>query len=199
LIERTQATKNILWELRARLFLARALTRAGRYAEAEEALDYVEREYRRDPIMNKGFLQSVSVSRADLLWRSNRAPEAQQLLDSLLTELGYPDKPAATWLLSATLPLAAEVSIATGDAARAESFALANVATAEKAARDVNQSGDVGRARLILGKARLALNQSEAGRASIASALPSLTNGLGSQHPLTIEAQQLLAKGETSR
>jgi serine/threonine protein kinase/tetratricopeptide (TPR) repeat protein len=195
-IERAQATKNVFWELRARLFLARAFTRAGRYVEAGEALDYVEREYRRDPVMNKGFLQGVSVSRADLLLRSNRALEAQQLLDSLLTELGYPDKPAATWLLSAALPLAAEIALATGDAMRAESLAGASVALAEKAARDVNQSGDVGRARLILGKARLALNQNEAGRASITSALPSLTNGLGSQHPLAIEAEQLLAKAE---
>ena len=194
LIERAQATKNVFWELRARLFLARALTRAGRYAEAAEALDYVESEYRRDPVMNKALLQGVLVSRADLLLRSNKPADAEQLLDSLLKELGYPDKPAATWLLSAALPLAAEIALATGDAVRAESFAVANVALAEKAARDVNQSGDVGRARLIVAKARLALGQSEAGRVSLESALPSLTNGLGSQHPLAIEAQQLLTK-----
>jgi hypothetical protein len=189
-IERARAMQNPFWERRARFFRARALIGAGRTREAAAELDQLEAEYRRDPDANLSYLRSIAAARIELLLRSGRAAEADGMLNSLLAEVGYPDQ-ALPPGLNALLPLAAEIALTRGDASRAETFAAAAVALAEKTARDASRSADVGRARLILGKAQAARGHPAAARVAIAAALPGLTHGLGADHPLTREARQL--------
>ena len=189
-IERARAMQNPFWEQRARFFRARALIGAERWSEAAAELDHVEAWYRRDPAANLPFLQSIAVTRVELHLRSGRAVEADRMMQSLLAGIGYPDQPFPA-VLNPALPLAAEIALTLGDAARAETFAAAAVDVAEKAARDANHSADVGRARLILGKAQAAQGDVAAARLTIAAALPGLTYGLGAEHPLTREAQRL--------
>ncbi len=198
-IEQARARKSRFWELRAHSYLARAFIATGQWARAAQALDQVEAAYRSDPVMNKGFLRSLSAQRAELLLRSQRPGEAKPILEALLADLGYPEKPAPSPILGQVLLLAAEVALATGDPMRAESLAAAAARLAEKAARDVNHSADVGRSRLLLARARAALGRTGEAHAAAGEALPGLNQGLGSDHALTRQAQELHRTTAASR
>ena len=191
-IVRAAAAGNRFWELRARFFRARLLAWENRLAEADVALAEVEREYGRDPEQNRIFLASTAAARADWLMRSNRPKEALDLIDQVLIQIGYPDDPASQRFSNTLVPLAAQIALAAGDLKRAKVLARAGVDHAEAAARDVNQSGDVGRARLILGKALIASGDRGEGRMIVQSALAPLANGFGEQHWLTREAYAAL-------
>ena len=197
-IAQARATRNVFWELRASFFLARALVRAGRLVEGSAALDRSESAYRHDELMNKGYLQDVAAVRAEVWLRDNRAAEAKRKIEELLSEMGYPGNTAILPRLISTLPLAAEIALAAGDAERADALAAAGVDLATRAARDATQSADVGRARLTLGNVRLAQGQRRDAAEAFAAALPGLANGLGADHPLAIEARQLFGSSTST-
>jgi tetratricopeptide (TPR) repeat protein len=198
-LARALATQNTVWENQIEYYLARALIQAGRFEEAGTALDRVEQVYRRDPAMNQNFLRGVALARSDLLLRSGQAAQARRVADALVSELGYPGTLTHAPSLAPILRQAAETALATGDPARAASLATASLEVAQKAARDVDRSADVGKAHLMLGRARLALRENTSGRAEVAAAIPGLTNGLGNEHPTTLEAQRLLQEALAQR
>jgi hypothetical protein len=92
------------------------------------------------------------------------------------------------------LPLAADIALAARDTNSAEAFAAAGLDLATRAAREATQSADVGRARLALGKVKLARGRAKDAAEVFASAGPSLANGLGADHPLVSEARRLSAE-----
>jgi serine/threonine-protein kinase len=191
-IARASASGSEFWELRAQYFRARLLVWQGRLAEADAALTEVERRYARDPEKNRVYLVNTAAVRADWLVRSGRVPEAYEAIEGLLKRIGYPDDPTAKRFSSTLVPLAAQIALAAGQLDRAAVLAHDGVVQAEAAARDIKASGDVGRARLVLGKVLTAQGQVESGRSMLESALPSLINGFGDAHWLTAEARNAL-------
>jgi serine/threonine-protein kinase len=191
-IERARAAGSEFWELRARFFRARLLVWQNRLAEADAALAEVERAYARDPEQNRIFLVSTAATRADWLARSGRASEAYAAIEEVLKRIGYPDDPTAQRFANTLAPLAAQIALAAGKTDRAAVLARDGVRQAEAAAREAEASGDVGRARMVLGKVLIAQGQLQAGRTMLESALPPLINGFGDGHWLVTEARNAL-------
>jgi serine/threonine-protein kinase len=191
-IARAADNGNEFWELRARFFRARLLVWQNRLAEADAALAEVERAYGRDPQKNRIYLASTAALRADWLLRSGRAAEAHDAIEAVLTQIGYPDDPASRRFSNTVVPLAAQMALAAGRIDRAAILARDGVRAAEAAARNIEASADVGRARLVLGKVLLAQGHAEAGRSTLQSALPPLTRGFGDKHWLVAEARTAL-------
>ena len=160
-IARASADGSEFWELRARFFRARLLVWQNRLAEADVALTEVERGYGSDPEQNRIFLVGTNAARADWLARSGRAPEAVKMIEGVLQRIGYPDDPAAKRFANTLVPLAAQIALAAGDLERAATLARDGVAQAEAASREVEASGDVGRARLVLGRVLVAQGKAE--------------------------------------
>lgn len=79
---------------------------------------------------------------------------AKQTIDAALIKLGYGASSDLSPGLSAALTCASKIYLATGDAARATTFARDALAAAERVARDPTQSADVAEALLALGNAQ---------------------------------------------
>ena len=118
--------------------------------------------------------------------------EAFETIEGVLQRIGYPADPEAKRFSNTLVPLAAQIALAAGKLDRAAALARDGVAQAEAAARDVDASGDVGRARLVLGKVLIAQGKTESGRPMLESALPPLVNGFGNGHWLVAEARAAL-------
>jgi tetratricopeptide (TPR) repeat protein len=191
-ISRADAGGNEFWQLRAQFFRARLLVWQNRLTEADAALAEVERAYGRDPVKNRVFLVGTAAMRADWLARSARADEAYAAIERVLQLIGYPEDPMARRFANTLAPLAAQIALAAGKLDRAAALARDGVVQAEAAAREAYASGDVGRARLVLGRVLVAQGESQAGRTMLESALAPLSNGLGDDHWLTREARAAL-------
>jgi serine/threonine-protein kinase len=192
------ASKDLFWQQRAQFMRARCLIRAGRLAEAKPALDAIEQAYRVDTVKNRGFLQSIALTRAEWLLRSADAQAARQVIEQLFKEIDYPAQ-TSSWVLRGALPLAAEIALARHDLAGAEAYAAAGAALARKAARDVTQSADLGRTLVLLAQAQHARGRDAAAMQSLREAMPALSGGLGPEHREVGEAQALLAACRCSR
>ncbi len=186
------ASNNSFWQERAQFFRARTLIRAGRDEEGKAQLDAIEAVYRRDPVRNEGFLWSVAVSRAELLLHTGQAAAAQQVLQTLFKQIDYPAQ-TTSWVLRVALPVAAETALALQDPAGAKAYASAAVTLARQAARDVNQSADVGRSMVLLARAEHAQSEDAAAVQTVRSALPALSGGLGPGHAEVMQARNLAA------
>jgi serine/threonine protein kinase len=89
------------------------------------------------------------------------------------------------------LNLAARAALASGQAADGERFAHQSLGLAEAVARGPDTSADVGEALLILAKAEIARGQITEAQSLLARSVRCLTNGLGADHALTLEALAL--------
>ncbi len=169
----------------------RALAELRRYDESEAEFLAAETYWKLDPVVNRDRLLDLERSRAELALALGRTEDARTRLTALLAELGYPaqhDHP----LLPAALRAAARMELATTSPSAAESYALDAVELAEAVARDPARSADVGEALLLLGLAQQHGGNASPARASLGRAVVSLTNGLGAEHPLTLEAQKAM-------
>jgi tetratricopeptide (TPR) repeat protein len=94
--------------------------------------------------------------------------------------------------LQLTLSVASRIALLDGRRAAAEQYARDALSVAESVARGPETSGDVGEALLRLAQARVASGASATDvRPMLERAIRCLTNGLGSDHPLTVEAREL--------
>jgi tetratricopeptide (TPR) repeat protein len=190
-IAQARASKNLRIQETAQLFHARALVRAGQWPRAKRELDEIETASRLDAIRNKRRLQGIALIRTELQLRTGDAATAQRTLDVLLQEVGYPAQ--TSWAVRGALPLAAELALVQHQPARAEAFALAGAEVATKEARDPAQSADVGRAMVLVARARQAGGNTGGAIQALQSAIPPLANGYGSEHAAVKEARELLA------
>jgi tetratricopeptide (TPR) repeat protein len=98
--------------------------------------------------------------------------------------------------LQLTLSVASRVALLEGRRAEAEQYARDALSVAESIARGPETSADVGEALLRLAQARIASGVSATDvRSMLERAIRCLTNGLASDHPLTVEARELLSRG----
>jgi serine/threonine-protein kinase len=185
-------SKNLYWQRRAQYFRACALVHAGKQAEAQPALDAIDKAYRTDAVKNEAALESLAVCRSEWLLGGGEAQLAQESIERLLREVGYPQHTSLPVLRTA-LPAAARIALARNDLRGAEGYAAAAADYASKAARDPKRSADRGRALVLLAQAQHAGKDDAAAVQVLKEALPSLAGGLGSDHTEVVTAKGLLA------
>jgi hypothetical protein len=93
--------------------------------------------------------------------------------------------------LGFALSLSSRIALAEHRFADAERTASEALVVFEKRARDPAASADVGESHLLLAKAQLGQGQTAAAAESARLAVVSLEKGLGSGHPLTLDATAL--------
>ena len=120
---------------------------------------------------------------------------ARAEIDALLQQLHYPQQRSGGELRSA-LALATTVYLQAAEPEQAAAFASDAYDIARKTAWQVDQSADVGETAYLLAKARYALGRSDETGPLLQQAVKSLGNALGSEHRLTREAGDLLARLE---
>src|SRR5690606_6628522 len=87
---------------------------------------------------------------------------------------------------------AAEIALAAKDPERAEQLASESHAIATTTARDPARSADVGLALRLRAQARRISGDVTGGASGVRLALQARVNGLGANHPATVEATRLL-------
>jgi len=136
------------------LNMGQALSVLGRYEEAEARFDASESELSKNPGRHAGRLRSIRLARAKLHQRLGQIDEARAIVDSVLAEIGYPEKRDSS-ILSSALRIATAVELADERFDVAEAYATEQVDSAVARARRRDWSADVGSALVQRAKARL--------------------------------------------
>jgi hypothetical protein len=135
---------------------------------------------------NPGLHSHFALRRAQLALARKDAAAARSHADQALSLAGYqsqrPQRSLAHGLLGA-----GAIALASGRAADAARYASEALRLSESVARGAETSADVGEALLLLAKAT-----PERRRANLQRAVRCLGSGLGADHPLTLEARNLL-------
>jgi len=181
---------NLGYRMRARLTLARALVRAGRADEAQPPLDEAIAGFMTDEAANHAWLIEAALIQADVHHAHGQLDQAAAAADAALRRIGYPEKRQGYGLPQALLTLA-RVQRAQGRFAPALESARSALHFFEQIALDAGQSADVGEALLELAQVQLAMGESAVAAKTRARAIPSLKNGLGADHELTRQSEQL--------
>lgn len=189
--EAADASGNVRWVAQHDLMIGRTLARMGRSGEAKAFLDAAEAVYRETEGANERLLDSIALTRAEMLMESGDVEAAQDGIAAILQRADYPRRTDAPGL-SSILWTAARVSLAAGDYPAAERYAHDAFDVAASIARDPALSGDVGQMLLLRAKARSAQGNASAAADDLEQAIPALENGLGAEHPDTVEAMRLL-------
>jgi serine/threonine-protein kinase len=124
-----------------------------------------------------------------------RLPEAGAAYRRFLEAVGFPD-PSDSRLFHFRYYLlrAGRVALLAGDAVAAESLARHSLRISEVHEHDWARSGDVGRALLLLGQARVARADTIGGLLTVLRAVAPLRQGMGPDHATTREAMALLVR-----
>lgn len=128
---------------------------------------------------------------ADLETRAGEPQAARGRLDSYLKSAGYAQERTKT-ILEPALVSAARTTLALGDLAAAESYANDALVIAQKSARARDSSADVGEVLMLLAQLRVASHRSQEANPLLERAVHCLSNGLGTDAPLTDEARKML-------
>ncbi len=133
-------------------------------------------------------LTLVALKRVDL-------QAAEVAAESLLRDVGYPDRQKVRGSQSADMQLllAARVALEAGRPGDAAQLTAEALEIATSLARDPQQSATVGEARLLRARALSATGDPDGARAAIRGAASALSAGLTPEHPLALEAAALEA------
>jgi len=137
------------------------------------------------------FLAESNSYLADLDVRTGHADAARQRIEKLLASEGYP-RTRATPLRPAILS-AARAALAAGDFQVAETYARDALRIAESVARGPDTSADVGESLLVLAGIERAENHSTEIQQLLTRAVRCLTESVGPEAPITVEARDELA------
>ncbi len=189
-LERARKSGNAIVLSNTLLQKALALVQLERWHEAELALTEAA-SLTADGIGNRDMGAQVesAMARVDLARRDLES--ARRHRDRSLELAGY-GSDTMEKSLTRVLLVAAEVALADKAPADAERFARDALQIAQPIARGPDTSGDVGEGLLRLAQARIALNAQADVRGALQRAVRCLTNGFGTDHPLTAEARRLL-------
>ncbi|HET7549848.1 MAG TPA: serine/threonine-protein kinase [Gemmatimonadaceae bacterium] len=193
LAKQSRAQKNSYWEGRALFGLAQAQLRLGRTADARRSVARFRQIEPRKRI-NSVDDQITDVRMLDAWLALSQADSAatNRLVVEVLRANGYFDGSRRN-VFHSSLILAAETALAVGHAQAALQYAQSARETATSDSLSTRRSAFVGEARLLEGRARLALGDTTAARTDFRLALDALRYGAGADHPRTIEAAKLLA------
>jgi eukaryotic-like serine/threonine-protein kinase len=138
-------------------------------------------------------LSQVAARHAELAFARNDPARARQQMATALSLAGYGTDHAER-SLPRVLMSASRIALAGGHQADAERYAGDALRSSEAIARGPATSADVGEALLLLAKARATTQSHDRQRALLERAVQCLTNGLGQNHSMTLEARALLDK-----
>ena len=187
-----EASGNVRWIANHRMMTGIALARMGRGDEAEEHLAAAEAIFRETAGTNERLLDELALARARILLDNGDAGAARAAVNAVLSRVGYPGQKDVPGL-SSILWTASQVALGAGDAANAEQYAQDGYEAAARVARDPALSGDVGQLLLLRARARHSQGDRAGAVDDLDLAIPSLVNGLGEEHPDTVEARSLLS------
>ena len=196
--EAADASGNVRWVAQHDLMIGRTLARMGRGDEAQAFLDAAEAVYRDTEGANERLLDSIALARAEIIMESGDIEAAQDAIAAILERVAYPQR-TDTPGLSSILWTAARVALAAVEYPAAERYADDAFEVAAGIARDPRLSGDVGQMLLLRAKARTAQGNATGATDDLEQAIPALKNGLGEEHPDTVEAMRLLEQGSGRR
>ncbi len=192
-VSRARSDGNALVEARSKVRLAGALIRMSNATQAEALLDEAS------VVLANHFgdyqSQFVDTARmhAELRMVQRRFDDARREIDSLLRDLGYPQSGIASKIEQPLLS-AAEIGLLSGDYDAAEGYARAALSAAQEVARDPQQSADVGRALMLIGRARYAKGDPRGALDAFERARVPIANGLGDGHSVARELATWIAK-----
>jgi serine/threonine-protein kinase len=174
-----------------------AYVQLGQWDDADRALQEAAR------VANSGFGNEVWAADVERIAAEGAAARgrlvsARQHVERSLAIARYQTN-RQTRGLQLTLSVASRVALLEGRRAVAERYARDALSVAESIARGPETSGDVGEALLRLAQARLASGAAVTDvRPMLERAIRCLTNGLAADHPLTVEARELLGRGKST-
>ena len=191
LARQSREGNNPYWEGRALFGLAQAQLRLGQTAAARRS---VQRFHQIRPQGHIGQVDDeITDERMLAAWLAIAARDsagANRLAVEVLRANGYFDGTRRR-IFHSTLILAAETALELGDADGALRYAQSARETATSDSLSTRRSALVGEARLLEGRARLALGDTAAARTDFRLALDALRYGAGADHPRAIEAAKL--------
>lgn len=180
---------HVAYGIRARLALARSLFLASKPEEAGQALEVAMSSMQQDEVKYRHLLVDAHRLRAEILLAGERLNEAEEEVSAALDlhRAGGPDEPrmARILLTQGRIRLAQGVPVEAAESARKA------VQLFEDNTLDPDQSADVGEALLVLAQAESALGDESAARRTVERASTALSNGLGTEHELTLFAERL--------
>jgi serine/threonine-protein kinase len=194
LAEQSHKDDDDYWEGRALFGLTQAQLRLGRTADARRSAErfrQIERQKRINSVDDQ--ITDARILDAWLALTDADSATANRLVLEVLRANRYFDGVRRTVFHSA-LVLAAETALQLGDAEGALRYARSAREKATIDSLSTRRSALVGEARLLEGRAQLALGDTSAARASIELAAEALRYGAGADHPRAIEAAKLLAR-----
>jgi hypothetical protein len=193
LAEQSRKGSNAYWEGRALFGLAEAQLQLGSIAGAQRSVRRfraIEPTARIDKVDDE--ITDARILDARLALARADTAAANLLAVEVLSGNGYFDG-VRRKIFHSTLILAAETALGVGDAEGALRYAQSAREIATSDSLSTRQSALVGEARLVEGRARLALGDTSAARTDFQLAHEALHYGAGASHPRTIEAAKLLA------
>src|SRR5690606_38953023 len=173
------------------MLLGRALVGLGSVEEAVPYLDRAHEFFQRAAGVGAGALFAIAVTRAQAHLVLGDVSAAERAIGDLLGSLNTSSEIPPSYRMHA-LRQAAEIALAAKDPERAEQLASESHAIATTTARDPARSADVGLALWLRAQARRISGDVTGAANDVRLALPSLINGLGANHPATVEATRLL-------
>ena len=175
--------------MQALRFYAAALVGVGRFDEAaaaaEEAGKLAAKMDRNAQALIENCRTEIALGRGDL-------DAAGISSKAALKFAGYGTEHAERQLNRALL-LATSVALRSGALTDAEQYGKTALSRTESLARGADTSADVGEALLLLAKVRIAQGSASEAKPLLERAVRCLESALDKQHPLAVEARQLLA------
>ncbi|MDQ6737173.1 MAG: serine/threonine protein kinase [Gemmatimonadota bacterium] len=184
---------NTYWEGRGMFGLAQAQLQVGDIKDARRTIArFDEIAAHKTAWSTDDQVTDPRILHALLAQSAGDAATAHALVLQVLRSHGYFSGKRKAIFRSA-LMLAAETSLALGSPAEAIGYARDARATATVDTLTETRSAYVGDARLVEARAQLATGDSSSARITLARSVVGLRNGAGTAHPLTREAERLLA------
>jgi tetratricopeptide (TPR) repeat protein len=178
---------DVLSEVYARGALARVLSASGHLDEAALEIAKVRQLTKGKESENRRPLAATAITEALLLKAQGNLGEARRLIETMVDRALADDAGPSAYLGNA-YAAASRIALADHRFADAETAAARSVAVFEKRSRKPELSANVGESLLLLAEAQRGQGNITESRAAAASAVTSLSSGLGAGHPLTIEA-----------
>ncbi len=178
--------KSLLQALR---FYAAALVAVGRFDEATAAAEEARNLATK---MDRNAQALIENCRTEIALRRDDLDAAAISSRAALKLAGYGTEHAERQLNRALL-LATAVALRSGAPADAETYGKTALSRTESLARGPDTSADVGEALLLLAKVRIAQGSTAEAKPLLDRAVRCLENALDKQHPLAVEARQLLS------
>ena len=198
LARQAREDRNDYWEGRATFGLAEAQLGLGQLAGARRSvarLHQIERRLQIKAVDDE--ITDARVLDARLAWAGGDARGANALVMQVLGDNGYFDG-TRRGIFHSTLVLAGETALAAGDASAALGYAKSALEIATHDSLSAKESAYVGEARLLEGRARLALGDTADADADFGAAAVALRRNAGAAHPLTIAAEKLAASARST-